>query len=90
MHQRNKKKIKLQLFFLFQLFFSNFVKYNLIKKKFYSLKRIISGGDFFSNKDILSWKTNQPKTEIFNVWGPTETSIVNTMYKKKKRKILEC
>ena len=36
---------------------------------------------FFYNKDILSWKFNKPEVDIFNVWGPTETSIVNTMYK---------
>ena len=81
------RKNKITTIFSVPTFFSNFVKYNLIKKKFYSLKRIISGGDFFSNKDILSWKTNQPKTEIFNVWGPTETSIVNTMYKIQKKDI---
>ena len=52
-----------------------------MKKNFGSLRRIISGGDFFNNKDILSWKLNNPKVDIFNVWGPTETSIVNTMYK---------
>ena len=81
------RKNKITTIFSVPTFFSNFVKYNLIKKKFYPLKRIISGGDFFSNKDILSWKTNQPKTEIFNVWGPTETSIVNTMYKIQKKDI---
>lgn len=71
-------------------FFSNFVKYNLIKKNFNPLKRIISGGDFFSNKDILSWKNNQKNIDIYNVWGPTETSIVNSMYKitRKDQKIL--
>ena len=74
-------KNKITSIFSVPTFFSNFVKYKLIKKNFYPLKRIISGGDFFPNKDILSWKKNQKKVEIFNVWGPTETSIVNSMYK---------
>jgi len=81
------KKNKVTSIFSVPTFFSNFIKYNLIRKKFSPLRRIISGGDFFSNKDILSWKLNQPKTEIFNVWGPTETSIVNTMYKIQKKDI---
>ena len=83
-------KNKITSIFSVPTFFSNFVKYNLIKKKFYPLKRIISGGDFFPNKDILFWKKYQKKVEIFNVWGPTETSIVNSMYKitKKDQKIL--
>ncbi len=75
------KKNKVTSIFSVPTFFSNFVKYNLIKKKILPLKRIISGGDFFSNNDIWAWKKNQKKTEIYNVWGPTETSIVNTMYK---------
>ena len=75
------KKKKITSIFSVPTFFSNFIRYNLINKKFYPLKRIISGGDFFLNKDILSWRINQSKVEVFNVWGPTETSIVNTMYK---------
>ena len=39
------------------------------------LKRIVSGGDFFSPMDILQWKKYQKKTEIYNVWGPTETPL---------------
>lgn len=81
------KKNKVTSIFSVPTFFSNFVKYNLIGKNFFPLRRIISGGDFFSNKDILSWKTNQQKTDIYNVWGPTETSIVNTMYKIEKKDI---
>jgi len=81
------KKNKITSIFSVPTFFSNFVRYNLIKKSFSPLRRIISGGDFFSNKDILSWKTNHPKTDLFNVWGPTETSIVNTMYKVQKKDI---
>lgn len=84
---REIKKNKVTSIFSVPTFFSNFIKYNLIKKKFYPLRRIISGGDFFLNRDILSWKANQPRTEIFNVWGPTETSIVNTMYKIQKKDI---
>ena len=68
-------------------FFSNFVYYNLISKKFSKLRRIISGGDFFPAKTILAWKKYNEKIEIFNVWGPTETSIVNTMHKINKKNL---
>lgn len=86
------RKNKITSIFSVPTFFSNFVKYNLIKNNFYPLKRIISGGDFFSNKDILSWRNNQKKIDIYNVWGPTETSIVNSMYritKKDQKELLE-
>ncbi len=46
-----------------------------------SLKRILSGGDFFPPPHILKWMEDAANVEIWNVWGPTETSIVNTMYK---------
>ena len=39
--------------------------------------------------DILQWKKYQKKTEIYNVWGPTETSIVNTMHRINKKSIEE-
>lgn len=68
-------------------FFSNFIYYNLINKKFGKLRRIISGGDFFIPKAIKIWKQYHPKVDIFNVWGPTETSIVNTMHKIKNEEI---
>ncbi len=68
-------------------FFSNFIYFNLINKNFNKLRRIISGGDFFSPKSIKVWKDNQKKIEIFNVWGPTETSIVNTMHRIRKSEV---
>ena len=68
-------------------FFSNFIYYDLISKKFSKLRRIISGGDFFPSKTILEWKKNNKKIDIFNVWGPTETSIVNTMHKINKKNL---
>ena len=34
----------------------------------------------------MYWKNNT-SSEIINVWGPTETSIVNTMYKIKNKDI---
>jgi acyl-coenzyme A synthetase/AMP-(fatty) acid ligase len=46
-----------------------------------NLRRIISGGDFFPPSDIIYWYVNFPKIEIYNVWGPTETTIVNTAHK---------
>jgi len=45
------------------------------------LRRIIAGGDFFPPAHVLGWMDALPKVGIFNVWGPTETSIVNTMHK---------
>lgn len=45
------------------------------------LRRIISGGDFFLPSDIIYWFINFPNIEIYNVWGPTETTIVNTAHK---------
>jgi len=82
------KKNKITSIFSVPTFFSNFIYYNLIDKNFSKLRRIISGGDFFPPKAILSWKKKHPKIEIFNVWGPTETSIVNTMHKLRKNDFL--
>jgi len=45
------------------------------------LRRIISGGDFFLPSDIIYWYVNFPNIEMYNVWGPTETTIVNTAHK---------
>lgn len=45
-----------------------------------SLRRIISGGDFFPPQHILKWQQELPQVTVWNVWGPTETSIVNTMH----------
>ena len=78
---------KITSIFSVPAFFSNFIYYDLISKKFSKLRRIISGGDFFPSKTILEWKKNNKKIEIFNVWGPTETSIVNTMHKINKENL---
>lgn len=52
---------------------------NLISRT--NLRRIISGGDFFLPSDIIYWYQNFPGIEMYNVWGPTETTIVNTAHK---------
>lgn len=78
---------KITSIFSVPAFFSNFVYYDLISKKFSKLRRIISGGDFFPTKSILAWKKYKEKIDIFNVWGPTETSIVNTMHKINKKNL---
>ena len=63
-------------------FFSQFVTSNLIRELSTSrLRRIISGGDFFPPKHILDWMKKTPQISVYNVWGPTETSMVNTMHK---------
>lgn len=46
-----------------------------------SMRRAIAGGDFFPPAHVLGWREARPDVEIYNVWGPTETSIVNTMHK---------
>jgi acyl-coenzyme A synthetase/AMP-(fatty) acid ligase len=79
----NKKKIT--SIFSVPNFFCNFSRYNILNKGKIFLRRIISGGDFFPKKFIKEWKKTQKHIEIFNCWGPTETSIVNTFYKLKKK-----
>lgn len=74
-------KYSISTIFSVPSFFSNFSNYGILKKKFNNLEQIISGGDYFPPKEILKWKKLQNKTKIFNVWGPTETSIVNSMHK---------
>ena len=79
----NRKKIT--SIFSVPNFFSNFSRYKIINKDKIFLRRIISGGDFFPKKFIKDWKNNQKHIDIINCWGPTETSIVNTFYKLKKK-----
>ena len=63
-------------------FFSQFVTSNLIDELSASrLRRIISGGDFFPPKHVSNWMKKIPQISVYNVWGPTETSMVNTMHK---------
>ena len=49
---------------------------------------MISGGDFFPPSDLLEWFMNCPKVKLFNVWGPTETSIVNTVHKVTEKDVV--
>jgi D-alanine--poly(phosphoribitol) ligase subunit 1 len=46
-----------------------------------SLRRIMAGGDFFPPRAMLAWRETLPNIDVYNIWGPTETSIVNTMHK---------
>ncbi len=79
------KKFKISSIFAVPSFFSNFVRYNLLNNKIKYLRQIISGGDFFPHYDLLRWIESLPFLDIYNVWGPTETSIVNSMYKIKNK-----
>ncbi|MGB3740154.1 MAG: AMP-binding protein [Pontixanthobacter sp.] len=64
------------------LFFSQFVHTNSLNDdRLRNVRRILSGGDFFPPAHILAWLDARQQTEIWNVWGPTETSIVNTMHR---------
>jgi len=63
-------------------FFSQFVASNIIDELSTSkLRRIISGGDFFPPKHVSNWLKKMPQISVYNAWGPTETSMVNTMHK---------
>lgn len=44
------------------------------------LRRIISGGDFFPAKDLLEILFEHPNLKVYNIWGPTETTIINTCH----------
>ncbi len=78
---KNIKNNKISSIFSTPSFFSQFVFNNsVIKIKNYSLKQIISGGDFFPMTHIKYWMDKNKKINIYNVWGPTETSIVNSMH----------
>ena len=78
---KNIKNNKITSIFSTPSFFSQFVYNNVVNRtKKYSLKQIISGGDFFPINHIKNWMINNKKIKIYNVWGPTETSIVNSMY----------
>jgi len=68
-------------------FYSNFYQYNLLKKKFLNLRRIMSAGDFFPPQTILAWKKYNKRIKIFNGWGPTETSILNSFHLVNKNDI---
>ena len=64
------------------IFYSSLLRAGLVDKKYLGvLRRIIAGGDFFPPKHLLDWITAMPELSIYNVWGPTETSIVNTMHR---------
>ena len=79
---------KVSSIFSVPAFFSQFTTKSSIKNiSETKLRRIIAGGDFFSPKHIHFWMKNFPKISIYNVWGPTETSIVNSMHKITKRDI---
>ncbi len=77
----DSKKFAVTSIFSVPLFFSQLLS-NLVAddSRLLHLRRIISGGDFHPTKHILEWMEKIPNIDIFNVWGPTETSIVNTMY----------
>jgi amino acid adenylation domain-containing protein len=62
-------------------FFSAFVRAELLDSvDESSLRQIISGGDFFPTPHMLAWATEAPSVRLVNCWGPTETSMVNTMH----------
>lgn len=50
------------------------------------LSSIISGGDFLPIEMAKSW-LNQTECKLYNVWGPSETSVVNSSYLVSKNDI---
>jgi acyl-coenzyme A synthetase/AMP-(fatty) acid ligase len=63
------------------VFFSQIVRSGAVSDpRLSKLIRIISGGDFFPPLHILSWRNKWKELNIYNVWGPTETSIVNSAH----------
>ena len=64
------------------VFFSQFLRTGLLgDPRLNSLRRVVSGGDFFPPAHVLAWLRERPAAAVWNVWGPTETSIVNTMHR---------
>ena len=62
-------------------FFAQFIRAKILQNLNYTtLRRILSGGDFFPPSHIIAWREHASDVIILNVWGPTETSIVNTMH----------
>jgi acyl-coenzyme A synthetase/AMP-(fatty) acid ligase len=73
---------KVTSIFCVPTFFSQLQRVGVLSDlRLHSLRRIISGGDFFPPAHMLRWMEALPEIEIYNVWGPTETSIVNTMHR---------
>jgi len=63
-------------------FFSQILRLGMLgDSRLSSLRRVISGGDFFPPSHVIGWLEALPDIDLFNVWGPTETSIVNTMHR---------
>lgn len=76
------KKFNVTSIFSVPLFFSQLSRVGLRvnEERLHSLRRVVAGGDFFPPAHVLTWMSECPNVTIFNVWGPTETSIVNTMH----------
>ena len=63
------------------VFFSQVVRSGAVTDPRLSrLRRIISGGDFFPAPHILTWRQSWTDLQIYNIWGPTETTIVNSAH----------
>ena len=75
-------KNKITSIFSSPSFFSSLIKSEVINTLNKSnMRQIFSGGDIFPPDHINKFKQKLPNLDIYNVWGPTETSIVNTMHK---------
>ena len=69
-------------------FFSQFIHANLIKKlSNTSLRRIMAAGGFFPPSHLLQWFKTLSDLSIYNSWGPSETTIINSIHKISKADI---
>jgi len=63
-------------------FFSQFIHTNLLKNiSKTKLRRIMSAGGFFPPSHMLEWFQTFPNLSIYNSWGPSETTIINSIHK---------
>lgn len=63
-------------------FFTQIARANLLERldRKSSMRSIISGGDFLPLDTAAAWMETT-KIQLINVWGPSETSVVNTAHK---------
>ena len=68
--------------------FSQFLYSDLIEKLSKTkLRRMMSAGGFFPHNHMLELIRKFPNLDIYNSWGPTETTIINSIHKITKNDI---
>ncbi len=74
--------------FAVPLFFANLAKVQIDNREidYPSLRVLISGGDFLSPDTAEAWIS---RCSVLNVWGPSETSVVNSAWKVRQQDVDE-